>query len=958
MNDTTTTKLINFILAILTIATKKPDLLLLQETGKTREEFPALGYPNRVSSFDFIENNEFKISENEHRRSRLYGPSTIQAPDELQLLPDCSTIIDNYSFSRIGGNRLRSIKIMILNAYRNHKIPKTVFKEKIEKIIEKSATEFGAEAFVIMGDMNDTGLNLKDLVEIPHDGHHRHRPGSRLTNIDKVFVSQNLFDLGARVLVLPTTENTGSEDESIGHKTIVLFINEKIEQKRTITTTSMTKFEKIIQEKFNNTVTNDIISRIKRQRSLYIERQQHPQPPDARVEIQNKFYESVMEYDPAKNFLDIITSAMKDSEITFKRTQAIQMSDLEGRSIEVGPQSIKAFCRFYSIIKENLLVENEYSSLNESKKLKPTTIKLVQNLEKKLNRGHEAVPEKVTGFINSIPSDQTKITPDYYSTDDIKSSLSKINKTKTPWLNGVSPNVLLSTLQKSNNAVKILREILNSTLLMGRLYSSMVKDRIFFLFKNGDIDEAANYRPICIDNPITKIGCHLYNKFILKYVKKFMDPRNYSYTEKKSTNMAIIKACNIVQQIRERGNYAAIFCTDCSGAFETIQSSLIEGALDSQLQDNDKCKPIKWISSYLKDKEIYAPDEEGNEIQLQRHRKTVGSGQGSMISPKLWLIQSSASLFWLDEAKITFIEKFEGLAIDFFLLAFADDNICIVELDLLTELRIKEVYLCNMRLMVDEFLFIWERILIDCGMLLNQTKTEILLPNLVDETRYPKFKSSIKWLGIHLCLDKDGYLVSDVDKNIQMIRTKTFDKFNEITLLTTAVTVKLRVFTLYVESIINFCLIVILVAGTKFAYALNRFQVLQNNFLRRLTMTARSSAVDELHEHLGVYKVDFKLSRMAASEWDKLDETVNYKPLLKSQKDKSPMDRMYELRHQFIEKFKIKKRHTFDLDKYKSWKEKMDRRLLRVTKDRRKIKEHLRETAKLRKILEERLNQN
>ena len=953
MNNTTTTKLINFILAILTIANKKPDLLLLQETGKTREEFPALGYSNRVSSFDFTENNEVKISENEHRRSRLYGPSTITAPTDLQLLPDCSTIIDDYCFSRIGGNRSRSIKIMVLNAYRNHKISKIIFKEKIESIIEKSAAEFEAEGFVIMGDMNDTGLNLRNMVEIPHDGYHRHRPGSRLTNIDKVFVSQNLFDLGARVLVLPTTENTGSDDESLGHKTIVLFINEKIEQKRTITTTSMTKFEKLVQEKFDDKITNEIISKIKQQRSSFMKiESNHPHPPDA---LENKVHNSIMKYDPAENFLAIITSAMKESEITFKRTQSIQMSDLEGRSIETGPQSIKAFCRFYSVIKENLLVENEYSSLNESKKMKPKTMKMVENLEKKLNRGHEALEEKVHGFINSIPQSNFKITPNWYTTDDIKNSLAKINKTKTPWLNGVSPNILISTLRKSNNAVKILKEILNSTLLMGKLYSSMAKDRIFFLFKSGDIDEASNYRPICIDNPITKIGCHLYNKFILKHVGDFMDPRNFSYTEKKSTNMAIIKACTIVEQIRKRGNYAAIFCTDCSGAFETIQSSLIESALNSKLQDNNKCKPVRWISSYLKDKEIYAPDEEGKEILLNRHRKTVGSGQGSMISPKLWLIQSSASLFWLDEAKSEFIKKYEGLVIDFFLLAFADDNICIVELNLVTELEIKVVYLCNMRIVVDEFLVIWERILIDCGMILNQTKTEILLPNLVDETRYPKFKSSIKWLGIHLCLDNNGFLVSNVDKNVQMIRTKTYDKFNEITLLTTSITVKLRVFTLYVESIINFCLIVILTAGSKFNYALNKFQVLQNNFLRRLAMIGRASAIDELHENLGIYKIDFKLSRMAASEWDKIEEAKVYKPPALPTRAKSTFDRMYELRQQFIQKFKIKGKNTFNLDQFKSWKERMDRRLLRVTKDKRKAKEHQRETAKLRKILEESL---
>ena len=935
---------------LLTLANKKPDLLLLQETGKTKEEFPSLGYSNQVASFDFSDENETQIPVNDHRRSRLYGPSTIIAPNDLQLLPDCSAVIDNYTFSRDGGNRLRNLKILVLNTYRNHKIPKNVFKEKLETIIEKAETEYGSEASVVMGDMNDTNLKLKNLIEVPHDGLHRHRPGSRLTNIDKVFISQNLFDLGARILVLPTTENTGSTDDSLGHKTIVLFINEKIEQQRTITTTSMPKFEKNIKEKFNDNKTNIIIGKIKEQRSFF------------RADFENfrphPSGEHVKKYDPAAEFLDIITEAMKESEITFKRTQALQMHDLENRSIETGPQSIKAFCKFYSVIKENLLLENEYSSLNESKKQRPKVKQLVTNLEKKLNRGHEAVPEKIEGFVNNIMTtmSETKMCIEWFTTNNIKESLAKINKTKTPWLNGVSPNILLSTLRNSNNSVKILKEILNSTLSMGKLYASMVKDRVFFLFKSGDIDDAANYRPICIDNPITKIGCHLYNKFILKHIQNFMDGRNYSYTEKKSTNMAIIKACDIVQQIRKRGNYAAIFCTDCSGAFETIQSSLIEEALKSKLYDNKKSKPVKWMSSYLKDKEIYTSDEEGNQIQLKRHRISVGSGQGSMISPKLWLIQSSASLYWLDDAKADFVEKFRGLVIDFFLLAFADDNICIVELNLTLELKHKEIYKSNMRLVVDEFLIIWEQILIDCGMLLNQTKTEILLPNLVDKTRYPNFKESIKWLGIHLRLDENGYLVTDVDKNIQMIRTKTFDKFNEITLLTVDVPVKLRVFNLFVESIINFCLIAILAAGSKYKYALNNFQILQNKFLRRITMTGTTSTVDEMHEVLAVHKIEFKLARMATSEWDKLENTSQYKPPENTtKKNKSVLDRAYELRQEFIKTFKNTKKNQFELDRYKTWKEKTDRKLMRVTKDKRKAKEHLREIAKLRKLLEESL---
>ena len=945
-NPNSIKKLANFVLLILSLANKKPDFLLLQEVGKSEndDESASLGYAKNVCSFDFKHSNKIRI-DNDLRRSKSFMPSTSIAPENLQLLPDCLALIDEYQYTNKHSNRPRSMKILILNTYRNHKIKKTDFKNLIHEIIKIAESEFMVEGIIVSGDMNDTTISLNNLIELPHDGHHRHRPNSRLTNIDKIFLSRNLFDLGARVMVLPTCENLESDDLTLGHKTLVLFINENVNSARTFESICTVTLKAKIRDQFNDKYTEGILSKIKSQRKLAL------CPRLSGEHIKNN-------YDPAEEFIEILREVSLKSMKTITRTQPLQLHDLENKSEAKGPQTIKAFCKFYSTIKENLLLENELSNLNEIKKSRPTTKDLVKHLEGKLNRGHVAATDKINGFINSRSAPLVKFRPSTITNEDIKDNLSNINPTKTPWINGTSPYILIMALKTSNNALKIVKEIINSTLLMGKLFKSMTRDRVFFLFKNGETDVSSNYRPICIDNPLTKLACLLYNKLILKFVKKFMDPRNYSYTENKSTNTAIIKACSIVEKIRKRGNHAAIFATDCSGAFETIQASLIQGALDSQLDSSGKVKPLDWMSSYLREKELFAQDAEDNNnlIQVERNLKSVGSGQGSMISPKLWLIQSSASLYWLDQAKTEFLEKHKSLVIDFYLLAFADDNICILELEIRYELKIKAVYLFNMRALVDDFLEIWERILVDCGMILNQTKTEILLPKLTDNSRYPEFKSSIKWLGIHLKLDEDGFLVSDVDKNIQMIRKKTWSKFNEITLLTSSITVKLRVFTLYVESILNFCLIVILIAGSKFKQALYSFQVLQNQFLRRMTQTSTTSSTDEMHDTLQVHKIDYKLSRMAWSEWRKLDDKDSnyFEPQHKlAEKQKSPIDRLFELKNEFHKVHLNKKKNEFCINKYTTWKEKTDKKLLRVTKESRKAKEHFREIARLKKILEE-----
>ena len=154
-------------------------------------------------------------------------------------------------------------------------------------------------------------------------------------------------------------------------------------------------------------------------------------------------------------------------------------------------------------------------------------------------------------------------------------------------------------------------------------------------------------------------------------------------------------------------------------------------------------------------------------------------------------------------------------------------------------------------------------------MILNQTKTEVLC--LVDDdTVYPKLKKSMKWLGIFLGLNRSGYLDGCIEDNICMIRRKTVSRFSELMYLTTSYKVKVAVLQIYIEPVIDYCLVICILQAGDFQKAIDKLQVVQNTFLRRAAGVGMSAKIEELHSILGVKTITQKLANFAKNEWDKL----------------------------------------------------------------------------------------
>ena len=824
------------------------------------------GYPIIRSSV--MNDPQGKIIEiTKQRTCNMYSPLSSSYLTCLNIYPEiiCATDILEYKTSR---NRIRTSKISIIQCYRNHEIRMATFTCWLNNLV-KMNKNLGIEEIIMFGDMNSSTLKINGLIEINHIGYHKHRENSKPRLIDKIFVTPTLLDIGIEVQVMNSVETIATESNGLGHKAFLIAVNETI----TATTEAKTiisskKFKKMTEAHFTDKFTETLARQI------------------GRVPLQpfkyesNSSFESIStdEYtnmfrDPAALITDELVKLLELSKITLKKKDLFDFDDLTNAAMGNTTDAVKRFSRMTKFILGSICSESPLLTHSIDGEEKPELKDLCTCLSRKLNKCHRGDEDFMDDFVNSVDLKTLKI-PTKLTMDELQKGLQNIKPKKTPWIRGIAPSHVLEAAKASNNFKKLLLQLLNRCLQEGKLASCMNHDSAIFLYKKGSRSDSSNYRPISIDHPFTKILCEVLNQKAIRHINRYRHPLNFSYESGKSTMTAILTASLITEEIVSRGNVPIIICTDMSGAFETCQALLIQKCLDRAIAENG-IKVKDAVISYMTEKVIFGREKDGSIIEIYRKDKSIGAGQGSKMSPNLFLIQASSALYGLNRCKRVFLLKING--VDMFLLVYADDNFSILEIVPRSIPGIDRQI--EIRSIVNEFMNIWEHEVHKSGMLINMTKTEVLANCPPDTETYPPIKQSIKWLGMNLKLNKNGVLVGDTDKNVQMVKAKTWSKFQQLCLLTSKVEVKLNTFTMFLEPVINYCLLDAVTAGVKkYDKVINRYQVLQNNFLRSIASVGSYSKITEIHEILGVKQVKTKVENSARNEWEKVRLVQNFKP--------------------------------------------------------------------------------
>ena len=242
-----------------------------------------------------------------------------------------------------------------------------------------------------------------------------------------------------------------------------------------------------------------------------------------------------------------------------------------------------------------------------------------------------------------------------------------------------------------------------------------------------------------------------------------------------------------------------------------------------------------------------------------KDRTAVGSPQGSILSPCFWLHQSSTSYYEFDLNKAGLLEK--NALDEIRLKGFADDN-------------------CHQ-------------------LVFNKQK--------IEESDNEELAV---WLGFSMKMTRKGLKV-DLEKTIQDIRIKTIQNFNEISFLTANVELLLKIWNIYISPIISYHLLGVYLCE-KYSEGIAKFEVLQNNFLRRIAKVSYYAKIEELHEMLKVKPIREKAGSLAYNLWEKL-EKKDYVPKYKKTRAgnkleiTSILDRLYAEKLSYGKELKNKK---------------------------------------------------
>ena len=186
----------------------------------------------------------------------------------------------------------------------------------------------------------------------------------------------------------------------------------------------------------------------------------------------------------------------------------------------------------------------------------------------------------------------------------------------------------------SNILSNVLEKIFNCSIKTGVYPSKLKMSKIITIFKTEDETEPNNYRPISLLSNFNRI----FEKILYKRMKSFindqeiLNPSQYGFREKHSTQHAIIDIVNTIQTNMDKRLFSCGVFIDLKKAFDTVDHAIL---LDKLNHYGFRGIINKWFSSYLQGRT--QTTQIGSYIS-ERTVTSCGVPQGSVLGPLLFLL--------------------------------------------------------------------------------------------------------------------------------------------------------------------------------------------------------------------------------------------------------------------------------------------------------------------------------
>ena len=179
-----------------------------------------------------------------------------------------------------------------------------------------------------------------------------------------------------------------------------------------------------------------------------------------------------------------------------------------------------------------------------------------------------------------------------------------------------------------------LAEIMNVSVLNGVFPSRLKRAKIIPIYKDNDVFEPKNYRPISLLLNFSKIFEKLMYKRLKIYFEKnlVLYEKQYGFRDKYSTQHALIDIVNNIQNNMEEKLFSCGIFLDLKKAFDTVDHYILLHKLDHY---GVRGIVNNWFKSYLIDR--VQTTQCGDNISTKEITR-YGVPQGSVLGPLLFLI--------------------------------------------------------------------------------------------------------------------------------------------------------------------------------------------------------------------------------------------------------------------------------------------------------------------------------
>ena len=228
-------------------------------------------------------------------------------------------------------------------------------------------------------------------------------------------------------------------------------------------------------------------------------------------------------------------------------------------------------------------------------------------------------------FLNS------KINKLIITTDGVNKQLQNLNPNKASGPDQIPPWFLK---EYANNLHDILTDIFQTSINSGTIPNRWKEANICGVFKKGDKNDPANYRPVSL----TCVCCKILEHIIHSHVMKFLDKHNiltdsqHGFRAKRSTETQLLLTINDISKQVDLNNTITMAILDFSKAFDKVPHKRLLSKLSAYGIDGNL---LDWFSSFLSNRiqRVVCDGEVSSSKQV-----LSGVPQGTVLGPLLFLL--------------------------------------------------------------------------------------------------------------------------------------------------------------------------------------------------------------------------------------------------------------------------------------------------------------------------------